>query len=139
MKIMFLFFVASLMSFTAIAQKTGDVKIVTKVADTSNIYLQVKRALIKNGFIVKDDMNPVVLTTNVSIKKHLGYTIIKAEIKDDLVIIRGFYCNKKFDLKGDVIEPNRYSNIVYFKGSNGWDLLKDIAGDINSNDLLFSK
>jgi hypothetical protein len=60
-------------------------------------------------------------------------------MKDDTVTVKGFYCNKKFDLKGDVIEPDRFNNIVYFKGSSGWPLLYSIAGDIDTENLSFSK
>ena|SRR5438034_442558 len=138
MKIILLLVLLSFIS-PAFSQQIGDSKVIVKISDTSALYIQVKRALVKNGFTVKDDMNTIVLTTNSSIKKHLGYTIIIAEIKNDTVVFKGFYCNKKFDLKGDIIEPNRFKNIIYFKGSNGWPLLYSIANEINSKSLSFEK
>lgn len=121
------------------AQQTGDSKIISKVSDTSDIYIKVKRALIKNGFTVKDDMDSLTLTTNLAVDPFLGYTIIKASITNDTVALRGFYCNKKFDLKGTVYEPKGFYRILYFKGGNGWLLLKHIAMDIDPHDISFSK
>lgn len=128
-----------LMAFDASAQTTGDSRVFTTMQDTSGIYIRVKRALIKSGFTVRDDMDPTTLTTNLSIVKHLGYTILRAEINNDTVVISGFYCNKKFDLKGDEIEPGTYKKIRYFKGGWGWDILKNIGNEISNTGLSYSK
>ncbi len=123
------------------SQKEGDKKITLKVADTSNIYNKVKLAIIKAGFIVRDDMNPRVLTTNVTVKKILGYTIIKAEINNDTVTVRGLYSNKNQNLLDIDIAPGKYKNIIYFKNNSGygWDILYSIAAEIDAHNLTYSK
>jgi hypothetical protein len=126
--------------FNTYGQHEGDSRVSTKVSDTSDLYNKVKRALIKNNYIIKDDMNKTVLTTYTSVKKHLGHTIIKAEISNDTVTIRGFYSNKKWrSIYGYEMEPGRFNKIIYFKGSNGWPLLQTIASEIDNRDLSFSK
>ena len=132
---------AALLIFSLItnAQKIGDSKIQVKVSDTSDLYHRVKLSLIKNGFIVKDDENKTTLTTNVTVKKHLGYTIIKAQINGDTVIVKGFYSNKNQNLFDIEIGPGKYNKIVYFKRGFGWDILYSIATDIDAENLSYSK
>ncbi len=123
------------------SQKEGDKKIILKVADTSNIYNKVKLAIIKAGFIVRDDMNTHILTSNVTVKKILGYTIVKAEIKNDTVTVWGLYSNKNQNLLDIEIAPGKYNNILYFKNNSGygWDILYSIASEIDAHDLTYSK
>ena len=123
------------------SQKVGDKKIIVKVADTSNIYNKVKLAIIKAGFIVRDDMNTHLLTSNVTVKKILGYTIIKAEINNDAVTVWGLYSNKNQNLLDIDIAPGKYKNIIYFKNNSGygWDILYSIAAEIDAHDLSYSK
>jgi hypothetical protein len=130
-----------LFTLSTVAQKTGDSKILTKVADTSNLYNKVKLAMIKGGFTVRDDMNPLVLITNVSVKKHLGYTVIRADIRNDTVIVKGFYSNKNQNVFDIEINggKGKYNKIAYFEGGYGWDLLYAIATNIDAQNLSFSK
>ena len=123
------------------SQKEGDKKIIVKVADTSNIYNKTKLAIIKAGFIVRDDMNTHILTTNVIVKKNFGYTIIKAEIKNDTVIVWGLYRNKHRNILDIDIPEGRYQSIIYFKNNNGygWDILYSIAAEIDAHELTYSK
>jgi len=123
------------------SQKTGDKKIIVKVADTANIYTKVKVAIIKAGFIVTDDMNTHILTTNVTVKKILGYTIIKAQINNDTVTVWGLYSNKNQNFLDIDIAPGKYKNIIYFKDNSGygWDILYSIAAEIDGHDLTYSK
>ena len=123
------------------AQKEGDKKIIVKVADTSNFYTKVKLAIIQAGFTVRDDMNYTLLTSNVEVKKHLGYTIVKARISNDTVTIWGLYSNKNKNLYGIEIAPGTYNNILYFKNNkgHGWDILYAIATKIDAHDLNYSK
>ena len=128
-------------SITAFSQKVGDRKIIAKVTDTSNLYTKVKLAIIKSGFVVKDDMNPHVLTTNVSVKKILGYTVIKAEIKNDTVIVWGVYSNKNQNLFDIEIAAGKYKSIMYLKNNSGygWDILYSIAAEIDARNLSYSQ
>lgn len=123
------------------SQKAGDKKIIVKVADTANIYNKTKLAIIKAGFIVRDDMNTHILTTNVTVKKNLGYTIIKAEIKNDTVIVWGLYRNKHRNILDINIPEGKYQSIIYFSNNNGygWDILYSIAAEIDAHDLSYSK
>jgi hypothetical protein len=123
------------------SQKQGDRKIIVNVSDTSNIYTKVKLAIIKAGFIVRDDMNTHTLTTNVTVKKILGYTVIKAEINNNTVTIWGVYSNKNKNLLDVEIAPGKYRDITYFKNNSGYggDFLYAIAAEIDAHDLTFSK
>lgn len=123
------------------SQVPGDKKIIIKLTDTSNVYNRVKLAIIKAGFTVKDDMNSHVLTSNVTIKKILGYTVVKAEINKDTVTVSGRYSNKNQNLFDIEIAPGKYKNIVYFKNNRGegWDILYAIAIEIDANDLSYSE
>jgi hypothetical protein len=124
-----------------LSQKVGDRKIIVKLSDTSNIYIRVKLAIIKAGYTVKDDMNYQLLTSNVEVKKKLGYTIVKAEIKNDTVVVWGFYNNKNKNLYGIDMAQGKYTNISYYKNNegHGWDILHAIASEIDAHDLTYSK
>jgi hypothetical protein len=121
--------------------EVGDSKIFTKVSDTSNLYIRVKRAIIKSGFTVRDDMNDSLLTSNTEVVKHLGYTIIRAKIKNDTVTVWGYYSNKNQNLLDVDIAAGKYNKIVCFHDNSGygWDILHAIASDIDAIDLSYSK
>jgi len=123
------------------SQKEGDKKIIVKVTDTSNLYTRIKLAIIKVGFTVRDDMNYHLLTSNIEVKKVLGYTIIKDEINDDTVTIWGMYSNKNKNIYSAEIAPGKYKNIIYFKNNSGagWDILYSIATEIDPQNLSYSK
>ena len=127
--------------YTVFSQKEGDKKIFVKVADTSNMYNRVKLAIIKAGFTVRDDMNYHLLTSNVEVKKVLGYTLIKAQISNDTVTIWGLYSNKNKNIYDIEIAPGKYKNIIYFKNNSGsgWNILYSIATEIDAHDLTYSK
>ena len=110
-------------------------------ADTSNIYTRVKLAIIKAGFTVRDDMNTHLLTSNVEVKKGLGYTVVKAEIKNDTVTVWGFYSNKNQNLFDIEIAPGKYKRILYIKNNRGqgWNILYSIAAEIDAHNLTYSK
>ena len=103
--------------------------------------MRVKLAIIKAGYTVRDDMNYQLLTSNVEVKKKLGYTIVKAEIKNDTVAIWGLYNNKNKNFYGIDMAQGTYQNITYFKnnGGHGWDILYSIAVAIDANNLSYSK
>jgi hypothetical protein len=86
-------------------------------------------------------MNTHLLTSNVEVKKGLGYTIVKAEIKNDTVMVWGFYSNKNKNLYDIVIAPGKYSHIMYLKNNkgHGWDILYGIATEIDAHELTYSK
>ena len=127
-------------SFITKAQKIGDSKILVKVSDTSDLYHRVKLAIIKNGYIVQDDENKTILTSNVIVKKHLGYTRVKAQINGDTVIVKGFYALKNQNLFDIEIGPGKYNKMMYYNERNfGWYILYGIATDIDADNLSYSK
>lgn len=134
--------VVIIFSCTSFAQKAGDRKIIVKLSDTSNIYTRVKLAIIKAGYTVRDDMNYQLLTSNVEVKKKLGYTIVKAEIRNDTVTVWGLYNSKNENVYGiDMAQLKHYKNIIYFKNNEGygWDILYSIAVEIDATNLSYSK
>ena len=140
-KLLIILIIAFASHHHAFSQKEGDRKIIAKLADTSNIYTRVKLAIIKGGFTVRDDMNTHLLTSNVEVKKNLGYTVVKAEIKNDTVTVWGFYSNKNQNLFDIEIAPGKYNRILYLKNNrgHGWDILYSIATEIDAHDLNYSK
>ena len=86
-------------------------------------------------------MNTHLLTSNVEVKKGLGYTVVKAEIKNDTVTVWGFYSNKNQNLFDIEIAPGKYKRILYIKNNRGqgWNILYSIAAEIDAHNLTYSK
>ena len=85
--------------------------------------------------------NTHLLTSNVEVKKGLGYTVVKAEIKNDTVTVWGFYSNKNQNLFDIEISPGKYKRILYIKNNrgHGWNILYSIAAEIDAHNLTYSK
>src|SRR5690349_4296106 len=74
------------------AQKRGDAKILITVNNKEGITQKVKQALTKNNFTVKDDGFKTTITTYPKEFKNIpGFSMAKAEINGNTVILRGMY------------------------------------------------
>lgn len=112
------------------AQTKGNKKIIVTVNNPS--HEQVKIALVKNDFIVKEDGNKDTLTTYArEFKTIAGYAIARAEIKGNTVTLTGVYGLKKINDWGYTASPKNYKPILYYKGSHGWKLLMQIADKLD--------
>jgi hypothetical protein len=127
-----------LIPFCSFAQQSGDHKIIVS-ADSSNLYQKVKRALVENNFVVKDDGSANVLTTYPKeISSIPGSMFIRAEIEGGKVVLSGGYGLLKQDGFNYTRSASSFKPVVYFKGSKGWKTLLSVAGAIGGP-LSYSK
>ena len=121
-----------------IAQNFGDTKIAVTVTDSAELYKKAKIVLVNFDFIVKDNYNYDTLTTYAKEFSNLnGQCRIMAIIKNNTVTLSGIYGLKKIDDWGYTQSPKELQNIIYFKGSKSWALLKAIAEKLGDR-LSFS-
>ncbi len=121
-----------------IAQNFGDTKITVTLNDSTDIYKKVKVVLVNFDFIVKDNYNYDTLTTYAKEFSNLnGQCRVMAIIKNNTVTISGIYGLKKIDDWGYTQSPKEYQNIIYYKGSKSWALIKTIAEKLGDK-LSFS-
>jgi hypothetical protein len=119
------------------AQNYGDTKITVTVADSAELYKKVKIVLVNFDFIVKDNYNYDTLTTYPREFSNLnGQCRITAVIKNNTVILSGVYGMKKMDEWGYTLSPRDVQNIIYFKGSKSWALLKIIAEKLGNKPIF---
>lgn len=131
--------ISLLITAFAFGQHTDDKNVLIKISDTSALYQRVKTALVKNDFIVKDDGNLDTLVTYPrEFKMMPGYSIVKAKIIGNTVVLSGVYGMKKINDFGYTDQPKSYKPIVYFKGSKAWQLLLQIA-DLLNGEISYSK
>ena len=79
-------------------------------------------------FIIKDNYNIDTLTTYPREFSNIpGQCRLTAVIKDNKVTLTGIYGLKRLDDFGYFRSPKEYQNIIYYKGSKGWELLKGVA------------
>ena len=110
------------------AQKVGDTKITVTVADSIDLYKKVKIVLVNYDFIVKDNYNYDTLTTYSKEFTNInGQCRIMAVINKNTVTFSGIYGLKQIDDWGYTQNPKNMQNIIYYKGSKGWALLRSIA------------
>jgi hypothetical protein len=136
MKTVFLFVL--LFPLLSNAQNFGDTKITVTLTDSSDLYKKVKIVLINFDFIVKDNYNYDTLTTYAKEFSNLnGQCKVMAVIKNNTVTLSGIYGLKKIDDWDYTQSPKDLQNIIYFKGSKSWALLRAIAEKLG-NKLIFS-
>lgn len=128
-----------LFSAGTIAQKAQDSQIIISLSDTIDLYKKVKIAMVNADFIVKDNYNLDTLTTySRELTTQPGHCVAVAILKKNKVIISGFYSLKKMNLFGYTRSSANFEKIHYYKGSNSWNLLMQIAEGIGG-EISFSK
>ena len=121
------------------AQKNEDTKIIVTLNDSVDIYKKVKIALVELDFIVKDNYNVDTLTTYPrAFSKIPGQCRLTAVIKGNTITPTGIFGLIKIDDFGYTRSPKDYQNIIYYKGSKGWELLKTVAERLGGQ-MTFSK
>ena len=117
----------------------GDTQINITLNDSIDIYKKVKIALVDLDFIVKDNYNIDTLTTYPREFSSIpGQCRLTAIIKGNTILLSGVYGLKRTDDFGYFRSPKDYQNIIYYKGSKGWELLKGVADRIEGQ-MTFSK
>ena len=126
-----------LSSICSFSQKEGNSKIIIKLNDSVGIYNKVKYALVNSEFIVKDNGNKDTLTTYI--QEYSGiFCKLTAIIQSNTVILSGVYGLKRIDEFGYTGNPKKYQDIIYYKGSQSWKLLRYVASLIGE-DVSFSQ
>lgn len=121
------------------AQKNEDTKIIVTLNDSVDIYKKVKIALVELDFIVKDNYNVDTLTTYPrEFSKIPGQCRLTAVIKGNSITLTGIFGLIKIDDFGYTRSPKDYQNIIYYKGSKGWELLRTVAERLEGQ-MTFSK
>jgi cytoplasmic iron level regulating protein YaaA (DUF328/UPF0246 family) len=126
-----------LSSICSFSQKEGNSKIIIKLNDSVGIYNKVKYALVNSEFIVKDNGNKDTLTTYI--QEYSGiFCKLTAIIESNTVKLSGVYGLKRIDEFGYTGNPKKYQDIIYYKGSQSWKLLRYVASLIGE-DVSFSQ
>jgi len=121
------------------AQKIGDTQISVTLNDSIDIYKKVKLAFVDLDFIVKDNYNTDTLTTYPREFASIpGQCRLFAIIKGNIVTMKGIYGLKRINDFGYAQSPKDYENIIYYKGSKGWELLKGVA-ERTGGQITFSR
>ena len=121
------------------AQKRGDSKIIITVNNMDVASQKMKEALAKNEFIVKDDNYKSIISTYPKEFKNIpGYSMAKAEIIGNTIVLSGMYdITRNDDLSHNRL-PKEYKPIIYYKRSNGWKLLMQIVSQMDGQ-ISFAK
>ena len=81
-----------LLPFTLVAQQEGDRKVIIIPKTTDSLYWQIKYALGKCDYIVREDGNRDTLRTFAAKSPFIeGFTVVSAIIKQGQVELNGFY------------------------------------------------
>lgn len=113
---------------TVNAQKADDNRIVVTLNDTVNIHHRVRQAVVFTDFIVREDSKVDSLITYAErIFSSSIFVIAKAVIKDNTVEISGAYGLGYEDFWGFPGHPKGYKEIIYYKESESWKVIRKIA------------
>ncbi len=127
MKVFLLLFCLAIIP-DAFSQKTEDNLIVVTISDTTNLYQKVRQAITYTNLVIREDSKKDTLVT-LSERIH-GFTIFvvaKVVIAGSQVEISGGYGLGLEDFWGYPAWPKSYKPIIYFKGSEAWQIIRQIA------------
>ena len=128
-----------LITVTAFAQKEEDNLIVVTVYDTTKLHEQVRHAITYTNLIIREDSKKdTIITYSEKIDGTTIFLIAKVLINGNKVEISGGYGLGIEDFWGYPSWPKTYKRIVYFKGSEGWKILRHIAIKLDGK-IEFSK
>jgi hypothetical protein len=115
-------------SFIAFAQKIDDNRIIVTVSDPSNLYQRVRQAIVNTNLPIREDSNNDTLVTySERINNLTIFVIAKAIIKSNKVEIFGSYGLGYEDIWTFPGWPKSYKRITYYKESEAWRILRNIA------------
>jgi len=129
-----------LLPFAAFSQQDEDAKISLTPKKTDSLYWQVKYALGKCDYIVREDGNRDTLRTFAAKSPFMeGFTAIIAVLKEGKVELSGYYGLSQFDGWLFTHQPNQYKPIIFFKGSKAWKQLLYVASKIDCTGITYTK
>lgn len=134
------FILLLLFSFTlSFSQKVDDNKIIVTVTDTVRLYERTRQAILFTNFMVREDSNRDTMVTGV---ERMGtstvYMMARVVIKGNTVEIKGAYGLGYIDFWGFPLWPKGFQSIIYYKESETWRMLRNIAIKLDGK-LTFSK
>lgn len=117
-----------LLSINTYGQKIEDNKIIVSIIDTSKLYERTRQAIVNTNFIIREDSKmDTIITYSERIGTSTIYAIAKVIIKGNYIEITGAYGLGYVDFWGYPGWPKGYKQIIYFKESESWRLLRQIA------------
>lgn len=128
MRILLIIVLCLILKSASFAQKTEDNLIIVTVSDSTNLYQKVRQAITYTNLVIREDSKKDTLVT-LSERIH-GFSIFvvaKVVIAGSQVEISGGYGLGLEDFWGYPAWPKSYKPIVYFKGSEAWQILRQIA------------
>ena len=109
-------------------QKIDDNRILVTVSDTSKLYERTRQAIVNTNFIIREDSNrDTLVTVSEKIWNTSIFVVAKIIIKENIVEIAGAYGLGYVDFWGFPIWPKGYTRVTYYKESETWHLLRQIA------------
>lgn len=128
MKRLFIFVFTFMIVSKCIGQKNDDNRIIVTLNDTSKLYERARQAIVNSDFIIRDDSKgDTLITISEKIWGTTIFVIAKVIIKDNTVEISGAYGLGYADFWGFPGWPKGYKRITYYKESEGWHVLRQIA------------
>lgn len=113
---------------TSFGQKIEDNRIVVIVSDPSMLYERTRQAIVNTNFIIREDSNKDTLITSTErIGNSTVFVMAKVIIKDNTIEISGAYGLGYEDFWGFPGWPKGYTRVSYYKESDSWKLLRQIA------------
>ena len=128
MKPLSVFLIALALSSNSIGQKIDDNRIIVTVADTAKLYERTRQAIVNTDFIIREDSNrDTIVTIAEKIWKTTIFVVAKVIIKGNTVEISGAYGLGYADFWGFPGWPKGYTRVTYYKESEAWHVLRQIA------------
>jgi hypothetical protein len=115
------------------AQKDEDNVIIVRVTDTANLYNRVRQAVTYTDLIIREDSKKdTLITYSERIGNTTIFIIAKIVLKRNVIEISGAFGLGLENFWGYPAWPKSYKRINYFKGSEGWKVLRRIAIKLDS-------
>jgi hypothetical protein len=110
------------------AQKSEDNLIIVTVSDSTDLYNRVRKAITFTDLIIREDSKPdTLITYSEKIYDKSIFIIAKVIIDGNQVKITGAYGLDQENFWGYPAWPKSYKQVSFFKGSEGWIVLRKIA------------
>jgi hypothetical protein len=111
-----------------LGQKVEDNRIIVTLSDTAKIYERTRQAIVNTNFIIREDSNRDTLVTSTErIGNSTIFVTAKVIIKENIVEISGAYGLGYEDFWAFPVWPKGYTRVSYYKESESWKLLRQIA------------
>jgi len=112
----------------ALGQNDGDNVILVHLTDTMKLYERVRQAITYTDLIIREDSRPdTLITKSERIHGKSIFVIAKVVIDGNTIKITGGYGLGLEDFWSYPAWPKSYKRIIYFKESEAWIIIRQIA------------